>query len=50
MPGGHYDPATGLYRSPGGCACFYYASDNIQNERYRRLYDEAIAVLDRQTR
>ena len=100
---GHYDAATGLYRSPGGRPCFYYASDNIQNERYRgltpddlidiavlnglhfhgttqegvvfhmigalsqygklgmvcvaetperarRLYDEAIAVLDRETR
>ena len=34
---GDYDPATGLYHAPGGRPCFYYASDNIEDERYRGL-------------
>ena len=32
-----YDPATGLFRAPSGRSCFYYASDNLQSDRYRGL-------------
>lgn len=34
---GAYDPDSGHYRTPAGRPCFYYASDNIENERYRGL-------------
>jgi hypothetical protein len=31
---GSYDPATTTYHTPTGRACYYYASDNLQNEAY----------------
>jgi hypothetical protein len=34
---GHYDPATGQFLTPSGCPRFYYASDNLESERYRGL-------------
>jgi hypothetical protein len=34
---GRYDPETGLFLTPGGRECHYYASDNVQSERYRGL-------------
>jgi hypothetical protein len=34
---GRYDPGTGLFASPSGKPCFYYASDNLYSERYRGL-------------
>jgi len=34
---GRYDPATGLFYAPSGRPCFYYASDNLQADRYRGL-------------
>lgn len=34
---GAYDPETGLYQSPTGQPRYYYASDNLASERYRRL-------------
>ncbi len=34
---GRYDRASGLYHSPSGQACYYCASDNIENDRYRGL-------------
>lgn len=34
---GRYDPATGLFLSPGGQPCCYHASDNLEAERYRGL-------------
>jgi len=37
---GHYDPATGLYRSRSGLPLFYRASDNLQGVRYRGLTPE----------
>ncbi len=46
---GAYDPDSGLYRTPAGRPCYYYASDNIENERYRGLTPDDlidIAVLN----
>ncbi len=37
---GRYDPATGTYRTPGGRPCCYFASDNLQSDRYRGLAAE----------
>lgn len=34
---GRYDPATGLFFTHSGRPCFYYASDNLHADRYRRL-------------
>lgn len=34
---GSYDPRTGLFLAPGNRPRFYYASDNIESERYRGL-------------
>jgi hypothetical protein len=37
---GRYDPAAGTYRTPGGRPCCYFASDNLQSDRYRGLAAE----------
>jgi hypothetical protein len=45
---GRYDPATGSYHTPQGRPCCYFASDNVQSERYRGLTPDDlidIAVL-----
>jgi hypothetical protein len=34
---GHYDPATGRFLTPAGHPRSYYASDNLESERYRGL-------------
>jgi hypothetical protein len=34
---GHYDPKTGEFLTPSGQPCCYYASDNLESERYRGL-------------
>jgi len=34
---GRYDPETGLFLTPTGKACHYYASDNVQSDAYRGL-------------
>ncbi len=34
---GHYDPQTGVFLTPSGQPCCYYASDNLESERYRGL-------------
>ncbi|MFL5542960.1 MAG: peptide ligase PGM1-related protein [Longimicrobiaceae bacterium] len=34
---GRYDPETGLFLTPGGRECHYYASDNVQSAAYRGL-------------
>jgi hypothetical protein len=34
---GSYDPHTGLYHTPTGQPCFYYASDNLYDPAYRGL-------------
>jgi hypothetical protein len=34
---GHYDLQTGEFLTPSGQPCCYYASDNIESERYRGL-------------
>jgi PGM1 C-terminal domain len=34
---GHYDRQTGEFLTPSGQPCCYYASDNIESERYRGL-------------
>ena len=34
---GNYDPQTGEFLTPSGRPCCYYASDNIESERYRGL-------------
>ena len=37
---GDYDTDTGLYLTPAGQPRFYYASDNLENERYKGLSPE----------
>ncbi|MEX3010285.1 peptide ligase PGM1-related protein [Hoeflea sp. TYP-13] len=37
---GTYDAETGLFRTPGGHARYYYATDNLESERYRGLTPE----------
>jgi hypothetical protein len=34
---GHYDPTTGLFLTPSGKPRCYYASDNLESEKYRGL-------------
>ena len=34
---GAYNPDTGLYRTPGGQACYYRATDNLCDSAYRGL-------------
>src|SRR5262249_45859098 len=34
---GTYDPSTGLYQTPTGHPCYYYATDNIANPAYLGL-------------
>jgi hypothetical protein len=34
---GHYDPATGNFRTKAGDVCCYFASDNLENEAYKGL-------------
>ena len=34
---GHYDPQTGEFLTPSGQPCCYFASDNLESERYRGL-------------
>jgi hypothetical protein len=34
---GHYDVQTGEFLTPSGQPCCYYASDNLESERYRGL-------------
>ncbi|MBI4724314.1 MAG: carboxylate-amine ligase [Rhodomicrobium sp.] len=34
---GRYDPLTGLFYTPSGRPCFYYASDNLMADHYRGL-------------
>jgi hypothetical protein len=46
---GVYDPASGLFHTPAGRPCCYYASDNLQAPHYRGLTPEDlidIAVLN----
>lgn len=46
---GSYDPATGEFRTPGGRACCYEATDNLESPRYRGLTPEDlidIAVMN----
>ncbi len=37
LTGGAYDPATGLFHTPTGQPRFYFASDNLEADRYRGL-------------
>jgi hypothetical protein len=37
LTAGSYDRKTGLFTSASGKPCFYYASDNLHEERYRGL-------------
>jgi hypothetical protein len=39
---GSYDAATGTYRSAFGSELCYYASDNVQSDRYRGLLPEDV--------
>ena len=34
---GQYDPRTGEFLTPSGQPCCYYASDNLESERYRGI-------------
>ena len=46
---GRTDPESGLYQAPGGQACCYVASDNIEREAYKGLTPDDlidIAVLN----
>jgi hypothetical protein len=40
LTGGHYDPESGLFRTPGGQPRCYYATDNLTRQAYRRLLPE----------
>jgi hypothetical protein len=40
LTGGHYDGESGLFRTPGGQARYYYATDNLTRPAYRRLLPE----------
>jgi hypothetical protein len=40
LTGGHYDSESGLFRTPGGQARCYYATDNLTKQAYRRLLPE----------
>ena len=37
---GAYDPETGLFNTPEGPPRYYYATDNLESERYRGLLPE----------
>jgi hypothetical protein len=37
LTNGRYDPTTGLFLTPTGQPCYYYASDNLESEQYRGL-------------
>ena len=37
---GHYDPDTGIFLTPDGRPRFYYASDNLECDRYKGLTPE----------
>jgi PGM1 C-terminal domain/ATP-grasp domain len=40
LTGGQYDPESGLFRTPSGQARYYYATDNLTKDAYRRLLPE----------
>lgn len=40
LTGGHLDPESGAFRSPGGLAKFYRSTDNLKSEAYRGLSPE----------
>jgi hypothetical protein len=40
LTGGHYDPESGVFQTPGGEARCYYATDNLTRSAYRRLIPE----------
>jgi hypothetical protein len=40
LTGGHYDPESGLFRTPSGDSRCYYATDNLTKSAYRRLLPE----------
>ncbi len=42
---GRYDPDTGLYHTPSDRPRFYYASDNLENRRYRGLTPDELIDL-----
>ncbi len=42
---GHYDTETGLYFSPTGQPCYYYASDNLCAPDYRGLTPEDLVDI-----
>ncbi len=37
LTGGRYDPGSGRFLTPAGRPRFYYATDNLESERYRGL-------------
>lgn len=46
LTNGQYDAQTGLYHIPTGQPRFYYASDNLQNDRYQGLApDDLMDIL-----
>ncbi len=42
---GHYDTETGLYYSPTGQPCYYYATDNLCGPDYRGLTPEDLVDI-----
>jgi pheganomycin biosynthesis PGM1-like protein/ATP-grasp domain-containing protein len=40
LTGGHLDPESGAFSSPGGLAKFYRSTDNLKSETYRGLCPE----------
>jgi hypothetical protein len=40
LTGGRYEPDSGLFRTPTGQPRYYYATDNLTKQLYRRLIPE----------
>jgi hypothetical protein len=45
LTGGALDPASGLFRSPGGSARHYRSTDNLESESYRGLLPEDLVEI-----
>jgi len=45
LTGGRYDPETGLFQSGSGHPKYYFASDNLESDKYRGLSPEDLIDL-----
>jgi hypothetical protein len=46
LTAGTYDPENGLYCTPTGQPCYYYASDNLWSPAYKGLTPEDLVDPD----